>query len=84
MMTLQVRWFAGAAEAAGTASSTVQWRDGMTVSEALAEAAGGNERAVRAVGVASLLLDARLVTDRATPVPAEARTLDVLPPFAGG
>lgn len=83
-MTIEVRWFAGAAEAAGTPSSAVTWREGLTVAGALAAAAAGNERLERVLAVASVLLDARLVQDRGAPVPPEAGRLDVLPPFAGG
>ncbi len=81
MTELSVRYFAGAAEAAGTDS------------ERLAAATAGELRAVmvaahgpelaRVLDRCSLLADGVRLDDPATPLSPGA-TVDVLPPFAGG
>lgn len=76
-----LRYFAAAAEAAGTQHEHVEGTDVATVLAA-AVAAHGDPLA-HVVAHSSLLLDGRYVADRATPL-AAGDVLDVLPPFAGG
>ncbi|MGB3184930.1 MAG: MoaD/ThiS family protein [Ornithinimicrobium sp.] len=76
-----LRYFAAAAEAAGTDHEVV---DGSNVAAALAAAcAAHGPRMSHVVGHSSLLLDGRYVSDHATTL-ASGDVLDVLPPFAGG
>ncbi|MEL4504301.1 MoaD/ThiS family protein [Luteococcus sp. H138] len=77
---MQIRWFAGAAQAAGVAEETVEPTQSGTVREVLVtlhpEAATVLERC-------SFLADGRsLAGDQ--PWPATASVVDVLPPFTGG
>lgn len=76
-----VRYFAAAAEAAGTASETVA---ATTLGELVAAVASGrDERFVQVLRRCAHLVDGRRTDDPATPL-AESSTVDVLPPFAGG
>lgn len=84
MTSFDVRYFAGAAEAAGRDRGTVQADPADSLGGALR---GQTERLDRVLDVATLLVDGRRV-DPTTPV-AEAvgdggTVVDVLPPFAGG
>ena len=76
-----VRFFAEAADAAGSASES---RDAATLGELLSEltAAHGAEFE-RVLGRCSVLVDGRVSADPGTAI-AQAATVDVLPPFAGG
>lgn len=74
-----IRYFAGAAHAAGRAQATVD-ATGLSVAEAAQ--AGTDADVSRILAVASFLLDGAL-TDANAPV-GQAKQLDVLPPFAGG
>ncbi len=82
MTAVVVRWYASAAEAAGTAEETVE---GTSVAELLASArARHGERLSRVLDVCSVLVDGqRTAADDPRPLEAGA-TVDVLPPFAGG
>lgn len=77
----RIRYFAGAAEAAGTDEERLE---GATIGEVLAAA-----RAAHGDGLAevlercSVLHGGRYVEEESTPVSA-GQTIDVLPPFAGG
>lgn len=82
MTQVTIRWFASAREAAGTSETTMPLGGGATAEAVLADAAHGNDRLQRIIGVASLLADGAALTDRSAPLTAQ--TLDVLPPFAGG
>lgn len=76
-----VRYFAAAAEAAGTSSEQVE---ATTLGGLLAEVVGRHGEALGMVlGRCSVLLDGRRADDPATELTPGA-TLDVLPPFAGG
>lgn len=76
-----LRYFAAAADAAGTATEV---RDAATLGELLADlSADHGERFAAVLGRCTLLLDGVVTTDPATPLGQDAR-LDVLPPFAGG
>lgn len=76
-----LRFFAGAAEAAGAETATL---DASTIGELRHALAGryGTEF-VRVLGLSSLLVNGSRATDDAvTLAPTDA--VDVLPPFAGG
>ncbi|GAA1396639.1 MoaD/ThiS family protein [Luteococcus peritonei] len=76
----QVRWFAGAAAAAGTDRSEVDHQPQGTVAAVLATVCPG---AAEVLPRCTFLADgARVGGDE--PWPENAATLDVLPPFAGG
>lgn len=81
-MDVTVRWFAGAAEAAGSPETTVSVAEGTSAATLLASLTAGNERLSKVVAVSSLLADGAALTDR--DLPLRAARLDVLPPFAGG
>ncbi|TNM64350.1 MoaD/ThiS family protein [Streptomyces sp. NP160] len=86
-MELQVRYFAGAAAAAGVDEELVQVHDAATAADLVAELAHRHPRLRPVLEVASLLADEVAVRDRsAALVPPDGRRLqvDVLPPFAGG
>lgn len=77
----RVRYFAGAAEAAGTDEEQL---DGATVGDVLAAAEGAHgDRLAEVLTRCSVLHAGRYVDDHSTPVQA-SDTIDVLPPFAGG
>lgn len=83
-LTITVRYFAGAKAAAGVRSEVVDVPAGSTVADLVAALAADHGDALARVLVASsLLLDEIAVSDRATLL-ADAATVDVLPPFAGG
>lgn len=79
-----IRYFAGAAAAAGLEEERVTLPAGATVADALAGAgARGGAALARVIAASSVLLDGiHHRTGEATLV--DAATLDVLPPFAGG
>jgi sulfur-carrier protein len=83
-MTVTVRYFAAAAEAAGVATETVDAAAARTAGElraTLVEAHGGALE--RVLARCALLAAGRRLDDDDAPVPAGV-TVDVLPPFAGG
>lgn len=77
---ITVRYFAGAAEAAGVESERITAGTADAVRRAMAAAHG--PAFARVLGRCSLLADGVRV-DGDAPVP-DGATLDVLPPFAGG
>ena len=78
---MEVRFFAGAAEAAGAESLSVS---GVATVDALVNRLGeGNERLASVLNVSSLLADGARVSGREASLDGVAR-VDVLPPFAGG
>ncbi|MDO5677848.1 MAG: MoaD/ThiS family protein [Propionibacteriaceae bacterium] len=79
---MEVRFFAGAAEAAGVDSLEID-ASGRTADEVVAELSGGNERLAKVLGVSALLADGTRINDRSADLSGVA-ALDVLPPFAGG
>lgn len=84
---VQVRFFAAAAEAAGTDTATAQVARDMSVADAAAQAGGRGPDLNRVLSVSSYLVgglrepgEKRLADlDNITNL-----TIDVLPPFAGG
>lgn len=79
--TVKVRYFAAAAEAAGTSTETLSAATAGELRAAMV-AAHGDDLA-RVLTRCSLLADGRRVDDDAT-VLVPGGTVDVLPPFAGG
>ncbi|MFX0539879.1 MoaD/ThiS family protein [Ornithinimicrobium sp. Y1847] len=76
-----VRYFAAAAEAAGTQQEHVQAEDLGSLLETLVAQHGAQLE--RVLERSSILHEGQYVSDRATPIAPDA-VLDVLPPFAGG
>lgn len=80
-MTQQVRWFAGAAHAAGVAEETIDAApEGATVAAFLAD---HRPQAAEVLQRCSFLADGKGI-DRDAEWPREAAFVDVLPPFTGG
>ena len=79
---MEVRFFAGAAEAAGVESRTID-TTGLTGDGLVELLASGNEHLEQVLRVSSLLADGVRVADRSAAL-GEVRCVDVLPPFAGG
>lgn len=77
---ITVRYFAGAAEAAGVDSEEVA---AATRGDLRAALLGRHARLAGVLDRCALLADGVRLDDDAAPVPAGA-TVDVLPPFAGG
>lgn len=81
MALVSVRYYGGAAAAAG---STTASADADTLGELLDQLAAAHSGALdRILGVASVLIDGTVVLDRSFRL-ADGQTVDVLPPFAGG
>lgn len=79
---MQIRLYAGAADAAGSATASLD--DGeLSAGELLARLAGDNENLAGVLSHCSLLVDGAPVRDTSEIIRADAR-VDVLPPFAGG
>ena len=76
-----VRYFAAAAEAAGTQTEQVPAEDLGSLLDQLAELHGAE--LARVLSCSSVLHEGRYVSDRSLPLAQDA-VLDVLPPFAGG
>ena len=81
--TVRVRFFAGAAQAAGTSDREADIEPGATLAELCDILGRGNDRLASVLEVSSFLIDGTIVTDRAADV-SGAAGIDVLPPFAGG
>jgi sulfur-carrier protein len=82
--TITVRYFAAARAAAGVEADKVQVSSAATVDDLLdAIRAEHGSPLAGVLARCSYLLDEVAVRDRTTPL-ADATTLDVLPPFAGG
>ncbi|WP_241992991.1 MoaD/ThiS family protein [Cryobacterium frigoriphilum] len=78
---VSIRFFAGAAEAAGTESLTLETATVGALRHDLVERFG--PEFARVLGLCALLVNGTRATDDAARLP-EAATVDVLPPFAGG
>ena len=79
---MQITYYAGAADAAGTSATSVEAGD-LSAAELLATLAGGDEKLAGVLACCSLLVDGAPVRDASQRIPGTAR-VDVLPPFAGG
>ena len=83
-MTVTVRYFAAAAEAAGVSTETLDAADASTAGALRAALVDAHGPELERVLVRCALLAAGVrLDDDAAPVPAGV-TVDVLPPFAGG
>ena len=82
-MTLTVRYFAAAREAAGADSAVLSLKNGATVDDAIRELCGQSDKMTLVLQKCSFLCDGVAVRDLTT-VLRPHQTLDVLPPFAGG
>ena len=81
--TCSVRFYAGAAEAAGTDRTVVTVPSGGTVGDLVTRLGADDQRLAQVLSVCTLLLDGQTAaTDAALPTGVAA--VDVLPPFAGG
>ncbi|WP_308014667.1 MULTISPECIES: MoaD/ThiS family protein [unclassified Rhodococcus (in: high G+C Gram-positive bacteria)] len=81
-VTVGVRYFAGAADAAGTTQESYELRVGATVADVKSALRGRHgEKLDRVLAVAVFLIGDEMVRDDAYPVGSR---VDVLPPFAGG
>ncbi|MDO5645712.1 MAG: MoaD/ThiS family protein [Dermabacter sp.] len=88
MTTIDVRFFAGAAEAFGTDRLSLTLGDQATLGAALhalthGAAPGATDDAPTVLGRCSFLVDRVSASDPATPL-ADGARVDVMPPFAGG
>jgi len=83
-VNVQVRYFAAARAAAGTAQETITLTGRVTIADVLRAVCDAHGAPLGTVlDRCSYLLDEVAVHGTTTPV-ADGATLDVLPPFAGG
>jgi ThiS family. len=83
-MTVNLRYFAAAAEAAGVAEDRVSLPEGATVADLRAAlVAMRGEDFAKQLAISALLIDGAHAADDAL-LPAGEIRADVLPPFAGG
>jgi molybdopterin converting factor small subunit len=82
-IVVHVRYFAGAAAAAGVTEESVELSGPVTVAGLHDELVSRRPALASVLGVATLLLDEVAVRDLSATVP-DGASLDVLPPFAGG
>ena len=80
-MTVQIRYFAAAAAAAGVEEESAEPGTLAQLTTRIGERHGALMRKV--LPACSFLIDGTATTDQQAPVPAGS-TVDVLPPFAGG
>ena len=80
---MKIRYFAGAAEAAGTTEETVDADFEVTVAELVEQLSADRERLAKVLAVSTLLIDGHPAHAR-TEFVAPGAQVDVLPPFAGG
>lgn len=82
-VTVSVRFFAAARDAAGAETAFLTLDPGSTVANAIDELSGHSEEMDLLLRKCTFLCDGIAVRDRAN-VLRRHQTLDVLPPFAGG
>ena len=82
-VTITVRYFAAARDAAGVDSNALTLKTGATVDDAINEICGQSDKMILVLQKCSFLCDGVAVRDRTT-VLQPHQTLDVLPPFSGG
>jgi molybdopterin converting factor small subunit len=80
---VKIRYFAGAAEAAGVTEETIESDFEVTVAELVDQLSADRERLAKVLAVSTLLIDGRPTHVRTEYVSPGAQ-IDVLPPFAGG
>lgn len=81
--TCSVRFYAGAAEAAGTDTVTVELPAGGSLADLVTLLGAGDGRLAEVLSVCSLLLEGQAAPSH-TVLPEGPAAVDVLPPFAGG
>ena len=79
---MQVHYYGGTAEAAGTSEETVETPTGLSVNQVLDHLRNLHPGLGRLLGVCTLFVDGSAVRGEQI-VPARAQ-VEVLPPFAGG
>lgn len=82
MISVQLRFFAGAAEAAGVSSLRLELPEPATVADVLATLS--TPELERVLGLCSVLVNGVRADDCGAVLPAGDVMVDVLPPFAGG
>jgi sulfur-carrier protein len=82
-VSIVVRYFAAARDAAGSESEQLTVQPGATVAALVDELSSRNGELARVLTRCSFLCDGIAVRDKAQQLRAGA-TIDVLPPFAGG
>ncbi len=82
-MTITVRYFAAARDAAGVDSGLLHLKSGATLEDAIRELCGQSGKMLPVLQKCSFLCDGVAVRARTT-VLRPHQILDVLPPFAGG
>ena len=80
---MRIRYFAGAAEAAGVDEETLDADFEVTVAELVERLSADRERLAKVFAVATVLIDGQAARSR-TECVAPGAQVDVLPPFAGG
>lgn len=80
---MRIRYFAGAAEAAGVSEETVEADFDVTVAELVEQLGAERERLAKVLAVSTVLIDGQAARERTEYVGRHAQ-VDVLPPFAGG
>ncbi len=80
---MRIRYFAGAAEAAGVPEETVEAQFEVTVAELVEQLSADRDRLAKVLAVSTLLVDGHPAHTRTEFVGPNAQ-VDVLPPFAGG
>ena len=78
-----IRYFAGAAEAAGADTTEVAVSSGSTLAEVVRALGEGNPRLAQVLEHCTFLLDGRAAPSLSVPLESIG-AVDVLPPFAGG
>lgn len=79
---MQIRFYAGAADVAGTDILELDLGE-VSAADLVSRLGADNPSLAEVLGLCSLLVDGRTVSDLAARIPVAAR-VDVLPPFAGG
>ncbi len=80
---MKIRYFAGAADAAGVSEETVDAEFEVTVADLVEQLGSDRERLAKVLAVSTVLIDGQAARSRAEFV-APGAQVDVLPPFAGG
>lgn len=80
---MRIRYFAGAAEAAGVTEEIIDADFEVTVAELLEQLGAERERLATVLAVSTVLIDGQTAREPTEYVGRNAQ-VDVLPPFAGG
>ncbi|MFT4228172.1 MoaD/ThiS family protein [Micropruina sp.] len=80
---MKIRYFAGAADAAGVSEETVDAEFEVTVADLVEQLGSDRERLAKVLAVSTVLIDGQAARSR-TEFIAPGAQVDVLPPFAGG